>query len=108
MPPETPTTTTRPRSGAFRGAACIELPLLDCGLVVLVRHVAADRAPERLGGHLAVDRLAGAARPVVEPARLARGHDRDLVLVGSGSRDQGCQFRHGTAPFDFFTPRAGG
>src|SRR5512143_575006 len=88
MPPETPTRTVRPRSTAGlrrlrRGSVLVE-----------VRDLHADDALEGGGRHLARDVLAGAVRPVVEAARLARGHDAQLVLVGALRRDEGSELGH--------------
>src|SRR6185295_13766099 len=84
MPPETPTTTTRPRS----------MTSLLSLFFVEERDFAADRALERRRRDLAGHVLAGAARPLVDATRLARGNDRDLVLVGSGRGNHGSQLGH--------------
>src|SRR5258705_497348 len=100
MPPDTPTTTVRPRS----------MGLLEHFLVVVERHLAVDRALERGRGDLAHNGLAGAARPLVEAARLAGGDDRQLVLAGTQGRNQRSKFRH-DSPLDGeavgFTARPG-
>src|SRR5258705_6620705 len=100
MPPDTPTTTVRPRS----------MGLLEHFLVVVERHLAVDRALERGRGDLAQDGLAGAASPFVEAARLAGGDGRQLVLAGARGRNQRSKFRH-DSPLDGgavgFTARPG-
>src|SRR5216117_3549926 len=88
IPPETPTSTTRsaraawgtatlaaprlaeplarpPRSRPARSASGRVPALLDAFLVG-IRHLVANRALERERGHLALDRLGGAARPLVQ------------------------------------------
>src|SRR5438093_12068476 len=89
MPPETPTTTVRPLSMDH---------LLLRELVVAVWHLAAQDALEGDRGHLARQGLAGALGPFVEPARLARGDDGQLVLVAARGRKQCCQFGHVVHP----------
>src|SRR5580765_1892856 len=66
-------------------------------LLVLERDLATDRLLERGGGHLARHGLPALARPLVEPPRLARRDDRDLVLVAAGGRYQRGQL-HGSIP----------
>src|SRR3989442_9522957 len=89
MPPETPTTTVRPLSMDH---------LLLRELLVAVRHLAAQDALEGDRGHLARQGLAGALGPLVEPARLARGDDGQLVLVAARGRKQRSQLGHVVHP----------
>src|SRR5206468_30687 len=84
MPPETPTTMVRPRSTTA---------LLD-RLVVEVGNLAADRALQGGRRHLARDVLAAALGPLVETPRLARRHDRDLILVGPRGGEKRSQLGH--------------
>src|SRR5690242_3904350 len=84
MPPDTPTTTVRPRSMAS----------LLREFFVQVRHLATNRALERRRRDLARHVLARLARPLVEAPRFARGHDGQFVLVRSQRRNQRSQL-HG-------------
>src|SRR5438477_11933085 len=96
MPPETPTTIVRSRS-APRDRS------LDL-VVVFVAHFAADRPLQSHRSHLAGGRFAAAPRPFVEPPRLARGDDRDLVLADPLRGNERCKLRHDTSPIFSRTP----
>src|SRR5215470_7665377 len=93
MPPETPTTTVRPRSMAAR--------LLSQRLFVEERHFVTDgvieRDHRRLPGTAGERGLAALARPFVHAPRLARRDDAQLVLVRSRRGNQRSQF-HPTPP----------
>src|SRR5262245_47966492 len=104
MPPDTPTTTVRPRSAGARTAggltafvarlgSPLRRPAARCRrsavFFVFEWDLATNHTLQRQGGDLAVHDVGGASRPVVQPPRLARRDDRELVLVLPGRRNQG-------------------